>query len=435
MTVAQVDQNIGHLIGTADAFYPAWEVVVMLLLLAGSAFFSGTETAFFNLSRRQINLFKQSEHRLQHLAGKILSRPKRLLGCLLFGNMTVNVLFYALASVLTLGVEREIGLTAAAVTASVSFFSLVLFGEILPKSIAYVSSAPISVAAALPTFVLLQVLAPLQFVFRVLIVEPALRLLLGPRHPAPPITTDEFKSLIEQVRKRGLITADENKLFTEIIELGFLKVRHVMRPRVDMFACAVTDSPQEALRVMLENHLAKLPVYAGSIDNIVGLVHLRELLLEADALLDKLVQQVHFVPEQKTVESLLEFFRSTRTDTAVVVDEYGGIAGLVRLEDIAEELLGPIELTGGIEPIEQVGPFEYRLAGNLAIHDWADVFGIDVAEIRFSTIGGLVTALLSKIPKTGDVAYLKNLKFTVERVRKHRIETLILTLEPIPANG
>jgi len=202
-----------------------------------------------------------------------------------------------------------------------------------------------------------------------------------------------------------------------------------------MIACPVTELPQHAREMMLRNHLTKLPVYVGEIDNIVGLVHLRRLLLWPTTPLDKLVQRVHFVPEQKTVESLLEFFRKTGTDTAIVVDEYGGIAGSVRLEDIAEELLGPIEFTGGIEPIEQIGTFEYRLAGNLAIHDWAEAFGIDVAETRLSTIGGLITALLGKIPKPGNVAYLKNLKFTVEQMQKHRIKTLILTLESIPTDG
>ncbi|MHC4145244.1 MAG: transporter associated domain-containing protein [Planctomycetota bacterium] len=138
--------------------------------------------------------------------------------------------------------------------------------------------------------------------------------------------------------------------------------------------------------------------------------------------MDKIVQKVNFVPEQKTIESLLEFFRKSRTDTAIVVDEYGGIAGYVCLEDIAEELFG------------QMGPFEYRLAGSLAIHDWAEVLGIDLAETRQVTIGGLVTALLGRIPRPGDQAYLKNLKFTVEKVRKRRIETLLLTFEPFRSN-
>jgi len=417
-----VAQNIGH-------------IVLMLLLLAGSAFFSGAETAFFNLSRRQVNLLKKSEHKLQKLAVRLLNKPRQLLSCLLFGNMIVNVLFFAVASVLTVRVRQQIGVIAAVVNACLTFCLLVLFGEILPKSLAYANSKSISVTTALPVFMCLKVFTPILLVFRFLIIEPVIRLFLGAAKPVKPVTTGEFKSLIEQVRKRGLITADENKLLTEIIEFGFLKVRDCLRPRVDMVACAVTESAQTARGLMLKNHLTKLPVYVRTIDNIVGLVHLRQLLLRPDTPLDKLVRRVRYVPEQKTVESLLEFFRRTHTDTAIVVDEYGGIAGSVRLEYIAEELLGPIESMSGIESIEQLGPFEYRLAGNLAIHDWAEAFHIEPAENRLSTIGGLVTALLGKIPKNGDVAYLKNLKFTVESVRKHRIETLILTLEPISANG
>jgi putative hemolysin len=420
--VGEFYQNVGH-------------IVVMMVLLACSAFFSGAETAFFNLSRRQINLLRKSKHRLQHLAGSLPNKPKQLLGCLLFGNMTVNVLFYALASVLTVRIGHRVGAGAAAITAGVSFAVLVLFGEIVPKSVAYGNSRSVGIVTALPLFLCLQIFAPLQFIFRVFIVEPSLRLLLGPTHSPKPISTGEFKSLIEQVRKRGLITTAENKLLTEIIELGFLKVRHVMRPRVDMIACSITDSTDSAREKMVKNHLTKLPVYTRTIDSIVGLVHLRKLLLEGETSLDKIVQPVHFVPEQKTVESLLEFLRKTGTDTAIVVDEYGGIAGSVCLEDIAEELLGPIEVKEGIEPIEQIGPFEYRLSGELSIHDWADAFGVDPEEAKVSTIGGLVTALLGKIPKSGDVAYLKDLKFTVERVQKHRIETVILTLKTIGTNG
>ncbi|UCF43638.1 MAG: HlyC/CorC family transporter [Planctomycetota bacterium] len=407
----------------------------MLLLLVGSAFFSGTETAFFNLSRRQINLLKKSKHKLQNLAAALLKEPKQLLSCLLFGNMIVNVLFFALASVLTVRIERQVGPAAAAFTAFFAFCLLVLLGEILPKSLAYTGSKPLSVAAALPVFLCTRAFKPIVFVFRFLVVEIALRLLLGPAKPPKPIAAGEFKALMEQVRKRGLITPDENRLLTEVVELGFLKVRDCLRPRVDMIACAVTNSSQNTREIMLNNNLTKLPVYAGTIDNIVGLVHLRQLLLDPEAPLDKLVHKVDFIPEQKTVESLLEFFRKTGTDTAVVVDEYGGIAGSICLEDIAEELLGPIELTGGTEPIEQIGPFEYRLAGNLAIHDWAGAFGIEPAQTRLATIGGLVTAALGKIPKAGDLAYVKNLKFTVERVRKHRIETLILTLQPTPTDA
>lgn len=405
------------------------QIILLLLLLVFSAFFSGSETAMFNLTGRQLNQLKKSKHRLQNLAAKIANRPKRLLSCLLFGNTTVNILFYATSSVLIVGLERDGNLTAAALCAIAAFCSLLLFGDIVPKSLAYGNSRTLAIAAAVPLALSLKVLSPIVSVFRFLIVDPAIRLILGPgRHPES-IGTEEFKSLIEQVREQGLITADENKLLTEIIELGFLKVRHCLKPRVDMVACAVTDSNNHARQMMAENQLTKLPVYVETIDNIVGKVTFRNLLLNPDESCDKLVEPVNFVPEQKTVESLLEFFRYSRTDTAIVVDEYGGIAGSICLEDIVEELLGPIESGGQGEPIEKIGPLEYRLAGDLAVHDWASVFGIDPAETRFSTIAGLVTASLGKIPKVGDVAYMKNLKFTVEKMRKHRIETIILSRE------
>lgn len=409
------------------------KIILMLVLLAGSAFFSGAETAFTNLSPRQIRLLEKSGHKLQKLAAGLLSKRRKLLNCFLLGNMTVNVLFFAVSSVLIIRLKNYGGLAAAS-AALLSFVGVLLFGEILPKSLAYANSRNFSVAAALPAYIVLQIFGPVELVFKFAILEPALRLLLGPaRHPKA-ITTSDFKSLIETTRKQGLITADENKLFTEVIELGFLKVRHVMRPRVDIIACDVNEPSEEALRKMKENRLTKLPVYAGSIDNIIGLAHLRQILLRRQVSLDKIVQKVNFVPEQKTVESLLEFFRRSRTDMAIVVDEYGGIAGSVQLEDIAEELLGQIEPTSQVETIQQTGPFEYRLSGNVAIHDWADVLDIDLAQTSMVTIGGLVTALLGKMPKSGDVAYLKNLKFAVEKVRKRRIETLILTLEPFHNN-
>jgi putative hemolysin len=407
----------------------AFQIVFMLVLLIGSAFFSGTETAFSNLSRRQIKQLRESKHRLPHLAARLVNKQRQLLNCFLFGNMTVNVLFYATASVFVVRINEQSAI-AGAIVAFISFAALVLLGEIVPKSIAYSNSKSLCIVFALPALVCFEIFSPIVTVFKFIILEPFLRLFLGPARAPSKITVNEFKSLIETSRKQGLITADENKLFTEVIELGFLKVRHVMRPRVDMIACSVTDSNYAARRKMQKNHLTKLPVYAQTIDNIIGVVHLRRLLLDEAVSLDHVVQQVHFVPEQKTVESLLEFFRKSKTDMAIVVDEYGGIAGIVRLEDIAEELFGQIEPVSEFEPIEQTGPFEYRLSGNLATHEWADVFGIDLADVRQATVGGMVTALIGRIPERGDAAYLKNLKFTVENVRKNRIETLILTFQP-----
>ncbi len=410
-------------------------VVLMLLLLAGSAFFSGSETAFFNLTRRQIKQLNTTKNRVAKLLAHLLKRPGQLLNCLLLGNMIVNVLFFAVSSVLVLRAKMQWGIPAATGLAFGTFLMLVLFGEILPKSLAYASSRPVALTAAVPVFLCIQVLGPVAWLARVIILEPILRILLGHQRLPHAITMAEFRSVIDYSRRRGLITEDENKLLAEVVELGFLKVRHVMCPRVDVVACEVSDPPALARQRMRTHGLTKIPIYVKDIDRAIGLVHLRQLLLKPDLSLDRLVQPVHFVPEQKSVESLLEFFRKTETDMALVVDEYGGIAGSVQLEDIAEELFGSAALTREVEPIKQLGPFEYRLSGDVAIHDWADAFGIDLGETRLSTIGGLVTALLGKIPRKGDVAHLGNVCFTVERVRRHRIETVILSLGFLTDHG
>jgi len=409
-------------------------IAAMLILLVCSAFMSGSETAFSSLSRRQSKIFQTSANRLQALAARLLDNPRRLLTSLLFGNMVVNVLFFALASTLSLSFAKHIGPVAGLITAVISFVVLLLFGEMLPKSLAYSHSRQFCIAAAPASYLCTRFLAPITRIFELVLVTPLLRLLTGPAESAGPgntVTPEQFKTLIESSRQRGPITDHENQLFAEVIELGFLKVRHVMQPRVDMITCDVTDSVEKVRQLMTENNLTKIPVYTKQLDNIVGYLHQRNLLMAPDTTIAKLLKKVEFVPEQKSVESLLEFFQKSKTDMAIVVDEYGGIAGVVSVEDMVEELIGPIEPAGPTEPVEQTGPGQYRLAADLAIHDWAQAFGIDPGQTRLATVGGLVTALLGRIPKQGDVAYLGNLKFTVEKVRKRRIETLLLSLEPV----
>ncbi|MGE5296197.1 MAG: hemolysin family protein, partial [Solirubrobacterales bacterium] len=347
----------------ALAYQNLGPVLAMFLLLACSAFFSGSETALFNLTRRQIKQLGASTHRVHKLTARLLQKPGHLLNCLLLGNITVNVLYFAMSSVLVLRAGHTWGVGAATGIAAATLVTLILCGEILPKSLTYTDSRQLAIAVTVPVFLATQILGPVAHVFRVLLLEPIQRLLFGAGHVPDAITLAEFRSLVNLSRQRGLISASETKLMSEVVELGLLKVRHVMQPRVDMVLCDASEPSAAARERMQRLHLTKIPVYVKHRDNIVGMLHLRQLLLKPDVPVERLVQPIQFVPEQKTVESLLEFFRKTRTDAAVVVDEYGGIAGAVRLEDIAEELFGRMELVSGIEPIKQLGPFQYRLAG------------------------------------------------------------------------
>ncbi|MFC1764883.1 hemolysin family protein [Planctomycetota bacterium] len=400
----------------------------MAIFLCGSACCSGAETAFFSLTRRQVQGMRRSNQRLGHLVANLLDRPGDLLGALLFGNLVVNTLFFATSSVLMIEVQRKGSLFVAAIVGVVTFFALVLFGEILPKSLAYAHPQRFSRVMALPTVLMVRGLTPVVRIIRTFVSEPCLRLILGPRREARSLTADEFKVLIDASHQQGLITARQGRLLAEVIDLNLLRVRHVMKPRVDLVACEMQTPIVEAHRLMQTQGVTHLFIYQGTLDNIVGQITYRDLLLQPETPLQQLMGPVLFVPEQKTVESLLQFFRKMRVDTVAVVDEYGGVAGAVQIEDVAETLFGPLDIDEQAEPMEQVGPFQYRLAGSLPIHEWASALGIELEEAEVASVGGWVTTLLGRIPRAGDEVVWQDLYFKVEAVKNHRIETLILTI-------
>jgi putative hemolysin len=411
------------------------QILLLAILLVFSGFFSGSETAYFQLSRKTIRQYSVSDHRLERFVARVLHDPNRFLTALLFGNMTVNILYYAISGTLLYQIGTQHGALAGTVAGVVCFTVILIGGEMLPKSLAYGDTKRFCLLSSPVNLVVIKVLGPILMILDLLILKPTLRLFVMP-HKTGAISINHFKVLVESSRRQGLISSDENQILMEILKFSYLKVRHVMTPRVEMRACSSTVPIEAMKRQMLANRHTSLPVYRGSIDEIVGMVHLRDILLNPDSGLQGLLKKVHFVPEQKTVESLIEFFKHTKTDQAIVVDEYGGVAGLVELEDITEHLAGTVEETAQADPIESLGPLTYRLQANLSIYDWMESFGLDdFKEERLTTIGGFIMAALGRIPKAGDMVNMKNMTFTVEKVSHNRIETVILSLLPTIENG
>lgn len=407
----------------------------MLGLLFCSGFCSAAETAFFHLSPRKVGSFAQSSNRFEWLTWHVLQSPNRLLTTLLFCNLLVNTLFITLAGVTTLRIQDLTNPAIAGIWAALIFLTLVIFGEMLPKAFAYANAYAMCMTAALPFYFLLKIMTPLLAVIDYLIIKPAVRLSAPATQTGDsrePVTLNQLRILLDQSARKGLLTQDENLLLLEVIELGLLKVRHVMRPRVEMKACPIRSSRAELQQTLYQYRLRQIPVYTDSIDSIVGVIHFRDLLTYPDKSVEQLVKPVHFVPEQKNVESLITFFQEHAIDIAIAVDEYGGIAGLVKLDDIVDHLLGADEQQQQQSvPIQQIGPMTYRLSARLSILDWAEAFGVDPEQVRLTTVGGLVTALLGRIPKNGDVVTWQNMKFTIEQVKNNRIDSLILSLEPL----
>ncbi len=396
----------------------------MALLVAASAAFAGTETALFKLTKHQRDKLRASGGRLDGIVIKLLCEQGRLLTVLLFGNLLVNVLYFAVSGAISISLNRQGLHLAAAAQAVGSLLLLLIAGEMLPKSFAYSHSIMFAHLTATGVFILLKVFSPLLRLFDILIILPAIRL-LTPMFPVTgKVTKEHLKLLLNETAKRHT-DPEAAKILNEIIELRELKVRNIMKHRTEMVTACVETSVEQAIEIMTAEGIKKLPIYQENTDNIIGFVSLWRLLVERPPTVAAALQPVVFVPEQKKVDAMLDFFRKQKPALAIIVDEYGGVAGLLTIKDIINEILGASRSdVYGI--VEQIGPLSYRLGGDLPIHDWLDITGISPEAGSYTTVGGFVTALIDKVPAEGDAVEYLNLWFEVEKVEKHRIKTLIL---------
>jgi len=418
----------------------SWHFLFMLALLCASAFFSGSETALFNLSRDQLRRFRASRSAFQRLAARLMDDPRRLLVTVLFGNMTVNTAFFATSVMLIPDFERldpaRATLWRYAITI-VAPLVVIVFGEVVPKAVAVTMPARLAPLAGPVLAVLERVVMPIRLVLGTVFIGPLERLITGPPRPRERtlLTTDELQEIVEVAAREGAVSPDESDMLTEVLELAETKVREVMVPRVEMTACDVATPTAQVLDRFRRAGHTKIVVYEDEIDQVRGVVYAKTAFLNATRPLAELVRPVHFVPVMKTVESLLKEFRARKIQFALVVDEYGGLAGLVTLEDCLEAIVGSIgDETDQPEPepVRRVSDAEYLLDGDLSVRSWADLFEQDLPARagRYATVAGLVTWLLGRVPRMGDSVRWRNLEFAVEEVRSRRVTRVRLRLLP-----
>jgi CBS domain containing-hemolysin-like protein len=396
-----------------------------LLLLATSAFFSGSESAIFSLSRYELS--RLSKSRTGRILAELLQHPRRVLLTLMIGNVTLNMFIFALS----LSLFRDLGSTPAigAALGLISPFLVTLAGDILPKSTAILLRLKFAPAAA-PIIRAVQIgLAPVIWILLHGLVMPLTRLLTGPHAPDEYVTTEELDELIEISEQRRIIDADENAMLGEVIRLSELHVYDVMVPRVDVVAFDIHDDPADLRQFMREQKLTRVPVYDGEIDKILGLVYAKDLFLNPSREPGTLVRPVKFVPELVTLMQLIEHFRRSRTELAIAVNEYGEMTGLVEIEDVASQIVGDLAVEG--RPPEKprwikLDERRYRVSGGISIHEWSEQFSFRGLEDSVTTLAGLIQARLGRLPAPGDEVQLGNLKLTVESLDGRRVEWVLL---------
>jgi len=400
-----------------------WVVIpVMLALLAASAFFSAAETAFFSLQREEIARFRESGRRRAGLVASLLEHPRELLATVLFGNLVANTLLYALSALMAYRLAAAGEHLAAGIVGVGGLVVVIVAGEILPKSLSLGFNKTVSLSIAVPMYAIYEILRPVRYAAGE-IVRATTAITLRLVRPTTRITREELSMLVETTGAQGHIPPQEGEMIEGVMGLGETRVREIMVPRVDVVACTKESSLEDLIETFRRTRRTKVLVYDGNLDRIVGVAHVRDAVLSGAKTLAGVTQAVSFVPEAKTAEALLYEFQQNKTSIAVVVDEYGGTAGVVTLADVAREIVGPIgdEYETPLSPVEALDAGVYRLAGDISIKEWNELFGTQVGSQRLSTLGGFIVMLVGRVPRAGDSVLYKNIRFTVEEVRRHRI--------------
>ena len=410
------------------------ELALMGGLLGLSAFFSGSETALFSLTREELRDLERKGSSAGQAIVALRRRPRRLLAAVLLGNMAVNVLFFSVSYQIAAAMHRGSSAVAATVMGVGSLVVLIVCGEVAPKGVAVGRPMRLARLSALPLLVFSRVVRPITWALEAIsrgIVGPITR---GAGRESY-VNPEELKMLIRMSEAQGVIDRDARSMLSEVVELSEIMVREVMVPRVDMVMFDVNDPREAFLDLVRRTRHKHIPVYDGSIDEVVGIVAACDAFLDRGSDLRELARPAAFVPETKTVESMLKQFREERRHLAIVVDEYGGTAGLITLEDIVEEVVGEIEdeFDTPAEPVRRIDDRTYSLAGNLGTRVWNDLFEMPLDSPEFDTVGGFVTSLLGHVPREGETAAYQGLTFFVEGVRRRRIERVRVHL-PADAN-
>ncbi|MEF8841896.1 MAG: hemolysin family protein [Haloarculaceae archaeon] len=424
----------------SEAAFVSIGALTILVLIALSGFFSSSEIAMFSLA----------EHRTESLAEEgapgastlkaLKDDPHRLLVTILVGNNLVNIAMSSIATGL-LAVYFTQGTAVAIATFGITAIVL-LFGESAPKSYAVENTESWALRIARPLKLAEQVLLPLVVLFDYL--TRVVNKVTGGRSAIETsyVTRDEIQDIIETGEREGVIEEDERELLQRVFRFNNTIAKEVMTPRLDMDAIDVESSIQEAIETCVHSGHARLPVYEGSLDNVVGVVNIRDLVRdlnygehEGNLDLEDLIQPTLHVPESKNVDELLAEMRQNRMPMVIVIDEFGTTEGLVTMEDLTEEIVGEILEGGEEEPIEFVDEFEVLVRGEVNIEEVNDALEIDLPEgEEFETIAGFIFNRAGRLVEEGEVISYDGIDIRVEEVQNTRIMKARITrpVEPDP---
>jgi magnesium and cobalt exporter, CNNM family len=412
-------------------------LVLLAFALGLSAFFAASETALLSLSRIDLQTLREKGDRRAAILRNLKAHTSRLLATILIGQ---NLFITSASALATLLATAWMGETYGAVAAIIfSTIVLFIFAEMTPKSIAAASPVSISRVVAVPMAWTMRLLSP--FVNVLVKVSTGMLRFFGVPEKAPSLTEEEMKSLFNLGAEEGVIHGEERKLLHKVLEFGDKTVRDIMVPRTKVVAIPETASFDDVKLVLKEHKFSRVPVYRGSLDNIVGILNAKDLFDLTDEeerhfSLERYLDPPFLVPEFKRAEDLFREMRRRRTHMAIVMDEHGGTAGIVTIEDVLEELLGPIqdeydeEETPGFVA---AGERTFLLEGSYRLDDIEEQFGLSIPRDEAETIAGHLLLRFGRIPRKGERWKGRRAEFVVEDATPTAIRKVRMILPPSAA--
>lgn len=411
------------------------EVLFFFALVLLSAVFAGMEAALTSLNKAAIQRISERGRLRARLMALYEEQPDRVGAALMIGKGAAGVAASVVASGLALDLRAGLSRGGAlAIAAGVVVLILLVLGELAPKAFARGRAEAVVSNVAGPIRAFLWAASPVSWTLSKIASGIAHALGGRPPTPAPAVTEEEMKALMEAGVEEGAIEQEEQKLIHSIFAFADTTVREVMVPRVDMVCVEATASMEEVLEVFAEKKFSRMPVYDETVDNIVGIIHIKNILnfwrrQITDMKAMEFVVFPHFVPVTKKVIELLEEFRQRQLHMAIVVDEYGGTAGLVTMEDLIEEIVGEIEdeHRRPAPPIKKLEDGSYVADARVEIDHLNELLSLDLPKGEFETVGGLLYHRLGKIPARGEQTELDGVRFTVlegdaRRIRRVKVE-------------
>lgn len=403
-----------------------YQIIILLILLALSAFFSSNETALMSVNKIRLRSLADEGNKRAAMALDILeNQTPKLLSAILIGNNIVNISASSLATTLAYSFG---GYMVSIVTVILTILILI-FGEITPKNYATINSEKITLRY-IPVFkFLMTIMTPVIFIIN-LFSRGVMRLMrVDPDAASKAMTEEELRTIVDVSHEDGVIESDEKEMIYNVFDLGDATAKDIMVPRVHVTFADVASTYDELIDIFREDKFTRLPVYKDSQNNIVGIINMKDLLLydkDTEFVIDNFLRKPHFTYERKSISDLLVEMKDSTFNIAIVLDEYGDMAGLITLEDILEEIVGEIHDEYDEkedELVQKISDREYIIEGSMHLDDVNDHLHTELDSEDYDSLGGFIIEHLDRLPVAGDeVITEEGIRLIVEKLDKNRIE-------------